>query len=65
MKGYNVKFVKQTKGWFWILFYGDKYMAKSHRGYATETNATRAFWRIFNEKTIEQIENNYAEMYQK
>lgn len=65
MKGYNVKFVKQVKGWVWILYYGAKLMAKSYRGYATETNATRAFWKIFNGKTINQIEENYAELYQK
>lgn len=61
-KGWSVSFYEELRHprWHWVIKRDGKTVALSHRGYEYKTSAQRAFWSLFNVKTLAQLEEAYA-----
>ena len=47
--------------WHWIVISKNgKYLARSYYKYTTKGACVKSFWSIFNNKSLEQLENYYA-----
>lgn len=61
-KGWSVSSYEDRRDppWHWAVKYNGNVMVTSHRGYTKKAGAIRAFWRLFNVKTLAELEEAYA-----
>lgn len=53
---YKLKIGRYGPDWFWDLRQANDFIVVlGNIGYSTKSNARRAFWQTFNEKTIKKI----------
>jgi len=57
MSKYHVEFVKcENDEWYWVIKYGDKFMAESSHTYSSRTKAKNSFLRITSREVLQEID---------
>lgn len=59
-KMYRVEFVDLPLGWYWRVYRDDALLCQGVREYTTKSSAKRGFDRLFNVRTIQELEESHG-----